>query len=162
MRYYMTWNDIPSGAVADTFRTIASIIVANTTGHRFRVRSLSIGPSDDAPADLNASVKLARTNNATAGTPSSTVTAANMPKVDPGSIDSLMTGGRNYSGGEPTTYETEPLFTEDFNIRGGFIKEWTDPDQMPKVTQNKTLGLLLAPRTAVAIRTSGTIEFEMY
>lgn len=161
MRYMMTFSDIASGAVADTFKTIASIINANTAGHRHRVRSLYIAPSQDAPTDVNIALKLSRTSNATAGTAGSTVTAANMPKVDPNSLTCLMTGGRNYSV-EPTVYDTEPMLQADFNARGGFYKEWLDPDSMPRTTLNQTTGLLVAPRTAVAVNLSGFIEYEIF
>jgi len=160
MRYTLTFTDVPTGVVADTFKTIAAIIAANTTGHRARIRSLQVGPADDAPADLQCAMRLERTNNATAGTPGSSVTAANIAKKDTGALDCLMTGGRNYSA-EPTTFETEAQWQLDFNARGGFVKEW-EADMAPKFGPNQTLCVRAAPRTTTAVRISGSIEFELY
>ncbi len=160
MRYKLSFSNIASGAVADTFKTIAAIIAAATVGHRARLLSLQIGPAGDTPTDVAVAVKLNRTNQATAGT-CTAVTAANMAKADKLSLDCLMSGGRNYTV-EPTTYDTEAPFQLDFNLRGGFLKEWVDPNQMICWGPSQTFGLLIAPRTAVAVEVSGTLEFEIY
>jgi hypothetical protein len=160
MQYSLPFNNISTGAVADTFKSIAALIVANTVGHRARIRKLTVGFADDAPADRNVSIRLHRTNNATAGTAGSTITTAAMPKKDSNSIDSLMSAGLNYSA-EPTTFETHPVWQDELNDRNGLVVEW-DEEQAPKVTQNQTMGFTAAPRAAFASILSGTVEFEIY
>lgn len=160
MRYAITFTDLASGSAADTFKTLLTLILANTAGHRFRVRSLQVGPADDAPADLNVAVRLARTDNSGAASGGSGVTAANIAKKDSLSRDTVATAHRGPTA-EPTAYETEAAYQMDFNIRSGLMKEWTELDA-PVVNRNQTLGLLAAPRTAAAIRLSGTIEYEEF
>lgn len=158
MRYRLTFNDLALSSSADAFKTLLGIIAANTAGYRGRLYYISIGPSDDAPVDENACVRVNRTNNAGAGTAGAAPTPA---KNDPGSRASIMTAGRDYSG-EPTTYETEPLINQDFNLRSGFVWWKHDPNQMIYFGINQTLGLLVAPRTANARRVSGFVEWEEY
>jgi hypothetical protein len=160
MRYVLPFSDLATGASADTFKTLVALVLANTAGHRFRVRALSVGPSDDAPDDKNVAVRLARTDNTGAATGGSAVTAANIPKKDSLSRDTVATAVRGPTA-EPTTYETEPVYQMDFNIRGGLLKEWSDIDA-PIVNRNQTLGLLAAPRAAAAVRLSGSIEIEEF
>ncbi|MEK6798959.1 MAG: hypothetical protein AABZ12_08355 [Planctomycetota bacterium] len=161
MRYTLPFDDVSTGAVADTYKTIAALIVANTAGHRCRVRKISVGFSDNAPADRNVGLRLQRIASlATAGTPGSTLSGANMPKKDTGSIDSLVTGARNYSV-EPTTFETEPLWEMDINDRSGLVMEWGE-EEAPRAIQNQYLCVRAAPRAAAASALSGTIEFELY
>jgi len=162
MRYSLTFDDVATGTVADTFTTFAAIIVADTAGHRCRLRSLCIGPSDDAPADLNVGIKLARIADVSGGSAGTgtAVTTANMGKIDPGTPASLMSGKRDFTA-EPTAYETEPLFAMGMNARGGLIKEWSE-DGAPVVTQDQLLGLLACPRTTTAVKLSGSLEFEIY
>lgn len=158
-RYKVVANDIATAAVADTFRTILALIVANTTGHRLRLRSLTIACSDGTPQDQQIAVRVNRTSNAGAGTPATSLATTDIPKVDSTSRAPLSTAGIDYSGGEPTTYETNPLFQTEFNDRGGFSKEWT-PEDAPRANQNQTLGILCAPRAAAASRVTITAEFE--
>jgi len=159
MIFRLPFNDLASGSSADAFKTLAAVIAANTTGHRGRLLAFSIGPADDAPVDENACVRINRTNNAGAGTAGSSPTLA---KNDPGSRASVFTAGRDYSA-EPTTYETEPLVNQDFNLRGGYAWKWNGDFKTQIVFGiNQTLGLLVAPRTANARRFSGWIEVEEY
>jgi hypothetical protein len=130
-------------------------------GTRARLRALTIGFADDAPGDRNVSIRLQRTDNAGAGTGQTAIAAANMPKKDSGSIDSLLAGAFNYATTEPTTFEANPLWTEELNDRNGLIKEW-DEESSPKVIGAKTLCLRAAPRFAVASALSGCMEFELY
>lgn len=159
MRYRLTFNDVALSSSADTFRTLLGIIAANTAGYRGRLYAFAIGPSDDTPVDENACVRVNRTGNSTAGTPASSPTPA---KTDPNSRASIMTAGRDYASGEPTTYETEPLINVDFNLRAGFAWKEADPDKMIKFGPNQTLGLLAAPRVAAARKVSGWLEYEEY
>lgn len=163
MRYKMPFSDIATGAVADTFTTMATVVSADTTGYRYRVRSIEVGPADDTPSDANVAIRLERVADVSAGSAGSsadTVSAANMPKVDPSSRDSVMTGARAHSV-EPSTFETEPLFQLDINVRGGFIKEWALEDA-PIAGQDMLIALRAAPRAGSAVRVSGAIEFEEF
>ena len=163
-KFTLPFNDVPteSGATKDLYTTIASLIVADTAGHRCRVLSINIGCDDDTPEDRVVSVKLARIADVSAGAAGTktAVTGANMAKTDPNSVASIITGGRTYTA-EPTAYETEPLFEQPFNLRSGFIKEW--PENQAKIADRDMLiGVLVAPRTANIARVSGSIEFEVY
>jgi hypothetical protein len=71
-------------------------------------------------------------------------------------------GGVNYSGAEPTTYGTVPLWQGGMNGRGALVMEWHDPDKMPKATQDQLIGLLATTPAGSAVSGSGTIEFEEY
>ena len=67
------------------------------------------------------------------------------------------------SGGvEPTTYESVALWQTDLNDRNGIVMEWPDGDDAPTININQGLGLLAAPRVAVASRLSGCLEFEEF
>ena len=162
MKFSLPFNDIPSGASADTFKTMATLIVADTAGHRIRVTSISVGPSDDAPADRNVAIHLKRIADrsaGTAGTAGTSIAAASIPKKETASRDTIVTAGLNYSV-EPTTYETYPVFEMEINDRGGFIKEFGDDG--PVFERDQMCSLLAAPRAAAASRISGCIEFEEF
>ena len=155
-KYSVALNNWASGAVADTFATAIGLKAADTTGHRGRLRSLFVGPADDAPVDLNVCVKINRADNSIDGTS----TAETPAKRDSLSIASVMTGGVNYTV-EPTVYETNELWAADFNRRGGILKEWS-PEDAPSWGPDQTLGILAAPRTASAATLTITIEWEEY
>jgi hypothetical protein len=61
---------------------------------------------------------------------------------------------------EPTAYADRPLYAMEFNDRTGLIQEW-DPDDAPVFRRDQVAGILIAPRQAAAVRTSGVIEFEI-
>lgn len=157
MIYSLTVEDVATGAVADTYTTLLALVAGSTTGHRGRLLQLIVGPSDNTPQDLNAGVRVSKTNQDTAGTPGSTVSAANIPK-HPNERVSTMTGARAYSV-EPTTYETYPAFQADMNRRGGMMQAWTR-EEAPQWGPSETLGILFAPRTDAVARVSATIIWE--
>ena len=161
-RYTLEFDDIATGAVANTYKTLASLLVADTAGHRCRLRALTVGPADDSPPDVNIGLQLNRVSDISAGSAgtSTAVSGANMAKRDPGSLDSIVTGGIDHSA-EPTTYDTEPVWAGAINARGAIVKEWGEAEA-PIATQDMLLGLLVAPRTAAAVRCSGSLEFESY
>lgn len=161
--YTMPFEDVATGSTIDLYKTMGAIIVPDTVGNRCRVRGLHAFPSNDTSQDFDIAVRLSRIASRTAGTAgsSSPVTGANMPKHDPGSVASIVTGARNYTS-EPTTYETEDLWVGGFNMRGGVINERFDDDEMYRVTQDMLCGVRCAPRAAVALRVSGVIIFEVY
>lgn len=164
MLYTLTAQDVATGAVADTFKSMLALLAAATAGHRGRLLKLDIGPSSDAAADRNFGVRVARSNRTTDGT-DTTVTSANLGKCDPHSRDSIMTGGRDYTV-EPTTLETEDLWAGDFNGRGGLLQVW-DKDEAPswgdRATGNgQSLLVLMAPRTDAADSFTITVTWEEY
>lgn len=163
VRYALTFNAIDTGNVAGTFKTMAALIIANTAGlGRVRLRSLQLACAEDTGdmGDKLIAVQVKRIDGVTtSGTSGSTVSAANMPKMDPDcDRDAPASGALNYSA-EPTTYETEPLWQFEFHMRTGFIKYW-DAEDAPHIHIDSILGVLCAPRDAVAVKVSGTLEFE--
>jgi hypothetical protein len=155
-------DNVATGAVADTIKTMLSIIVADTAGHRCALRGLNVGFADDAPADRNVAIQIKRIEDVSAGTAGTktAVAVADIAKMDPGSIAPLMSGGRNYTV-EPTAYDAEELFAQDLNDRGGIVKEW-DFEDAPKFIADQLCGLCAAPRTANAATLSGGLLFQMY
>lgn len=160
---------VTSGASAGTYKTIAAIPIANTAGLRLRVRSIAIGPADAAPNDRNFNVALRRIASVSSGANSTTgtaINAVNVPKKDSGArnilgiADGSPAAYTNYTT-EPTTYDTHPVWQDDYNDRGGIIKEW-DERGAPKFLANQLLGLCVAPRAAFAGEVCGTIEVEEY
>lgn len=161
--YSLPFQDVVTSAVADTFETVAALIVADTVGHRCRVRGFHIGPSDDTALDFNLAVRLSRILDVSAGGAgtSTPVTTALMPKHDPGSVDSLVSGGHTFTG-EPTVYEANDLYVGGFNMRGGLINERFDEDEKYVATRDMLIGLRCAPRASTALRVSGVILFEVF
>lgn len=163
MFYVLSLDDIASLAGSDVYTTIGSIIVPDTAGVRARIRMLSIGPSDDAPGDLNLSLKIARIADVSVGGAGTltAVSAGNMGKLDPDQTDAPFSGGVAYTA-EPTTYESsEPLWMGSMNDRGGIQMYW-DANDAPRATRDMLIGLLAAPRTAQAIKITGSMLVESY
>lgn len=158
MRYSVPFSDLPSGAVADAYVTLAALVAADTAGYRCRLRSLTVGPADNAPADLNVSVALKRVDDVSAGG-AGTATAVTATTKDSLSRAAVIAGAKGHSV-EPTTYGTV-LWECDLNLRNSVIKEW-GPDDAPVISRDQLLGLLAAPRTAAAARLSGVLEFEEF
>ena len=155
------FNNISTGAVADTYKTMAAVLTGDTAGYEIRLRAVIIGVSLDAPADLQVSMKVNRIADISAGgagTPDSSIAAANLARPRSGSRDGVSTFGYDYSA-EPTTYETNPHYQIDFNLRGGHTKEWGIEDGIIG-GQDMLVGILMAPRTANAAVISGTVIWE--
>lgn len=164
MPYYtLPFDDIATGVVANSFKTAAAIIVADTIGHRVRLQSFYVGPADDTPLDHNIAIQIARIADVSTGTTGSgvAVTSANMPKHDPGSVDCLASGVVNYST-EPTVFETKELWIGGMNMRGGLIVEHFDDDDKYIATRDMLLAIRIAPRSTTALRVSGALKFEVY
>lgn len=168
MQYSIPFK-VTSGASAGTYKTVAALPIPNTAGLRLRVRSLTIGPADAAPNDRNFNVALRRIASVSSGANSTTgtaITAVNLPKKDTGqrNIFALADGTNvaytNYTT-EPTTYESNPVWQDDYNDRGGIIKEW-DERGAPKFLANQLVGVCIAPRAAFTGEVSGTLEIEEY
>lgn len=165
MLYTVPFDDIASGTTDDTYRTIALIIVPDTDdGHRARIRRVVCGPSDNTPLDNNYGLdirRIADQSAGSAGTPASTITGANMPKIDPGSQDAIFSAGIDYSGGEPGTYESNPVWQAGCNAHGR-VNEMLDDTEMPIGKRDQTLGLRICPRGTTANRVSGYMVVEVF
>lgn len=160
-KYTMSWNDVATSAADNTFLTIAAIIAADTAGQQFRITKLVIGNSLGPPVDNVIAVRISRIEDLSIGAVGTRtlVASADIEKKDSLSIDCPASGAHTYTA-EPTAYATRPLYAMEFNDRTGLIQEW-DPDDAPIFRRDQLAGILIAPRQAVAARTSGVIEFEM-
>jgi len=158
MRFTVNADNVSTGAVADTFTTELAMRAADTAGYRFRLRSLSVGPADDVPGDLNLAVQVKRVDDVSAGGAGTSTAVTPVPK-DSLSRASVITAGKAHTV-EPTTYG-DPLWQVDINRRNSFIKEWAAEDA-PVANRDQLLGVLLAPRTAAAAVVSIAAEFEEF
>lgn len=157
------FNNVSTGNNADTADTMVSAIVPDTAGSRIRVRAISIGAATDSPTDVPFGVKLQRIADVSAGaagTAGSSITAANIPKHDSLQADAPCSAGIAYTA-EPTTYETHALWQTEMNARDSLIKEWL-PDEAPVASRDQLMGLLVTPRTAVALIVSGSMTVESF
>jgi len=156
--FTVPFRNVAGDAVLDADTTIASVITADTLGHRCRIREISLGFSDDAPADLNMGVSLQRTDNTTAGVAASSPTPE---PLDLFSLASVISAGVDYTT-EPTTYGT-PLWAIELHRQNSLLKEWgPDDPAAPVCNRNETIGLVTTPRTAAAAVMSGHIIFEEF
>jgi hypothetical protein len=154
--YAVTAYDVATGAVVDTFKTMLSMISANTDGHRGELQFFSVCGAGGDPQDIQVTCRINRTNNATAGTS----TAVTPTSLDPDSLATVITSGKNYSV-EPTTYESSFALEAAFNARAGFT--WSAPRGMGiKWKKNQTLAILCTPGTATATTLNLTAHFEQY
>jgi hypothetical protein len=159
MRFIVPFSDVATGAVADTFgKTLAAVRAADTAGYRCRIRRLAVGCSDNAPPDLAIALVLKRVDDVSAGG-AGTSTAVTPTQRDSLSRAAVCTAGKGHTV-EPTVYG-EPLFQTEMNLRNTIIQEW-DAEGAPVANRDQLIGLLAAPRTAVAHNLSGELEFEEF
>lgn len=158
MRFSINFDDVATGAVADAVKTIAGLRAADTLGYRFRLRSIQIGPSDDAPTDLNVGLQLKRVDDVSAGGTGTSTATTPVPR-DAESRASIITAGANYTV-EPTVYG-DPLWQIELNRRNSMIKEWS-AEEAPVFHRDQQAGLLALPRTGAAANLSGSLEFEEF
>ena len=151
-----TAYDVPTPAVVDTFATLMSLKAANTTGHRARLRSLSVAGAGQTAQDIQATLRLIRSNNDGDGT-SSTVTPT---KKDADSVAANITAEKAHSG-EPTTMEGTYIWESALNSRGTLIKEW-EADDAPVIQKNSALNLQGTPGAATAVTLNVTMEWEEF
>ena len=155
-KYAIAFRDIAGDAVADADTTICSAFTANTAGHRFRLREIAVGFSDNAPADLNAGIALAISDNTGAGTKANSITPE---PLDSDSLASIISGGSDYTA-EPTTYG-DPIWAIELHQQNSLIKEWSAEDA-PVCNQNELIGLINTPRVATAASLSGHMIIEEF
>lgn len=158
MKFSVNADNVATGAVADTYKTLLAIVAANTAGYRARLLKLVVGPADDAPADLNVSLQLKRVD-AVSGGGAGTATAVTPVPMDSLSRAAVITSGKNHTV-EPTTYGN-PVWQGDMHCYNSLIQEWA-PEDAPVINKDQLLGLLAAPRTAAARTLSVWMEFEEF
>ena len=160
MHYKLNCAGVVTGATANTFITLLGLKLANTAGHRARLRRLIVGGGGGAAQDVQVSLRLRRTSNAGDGT-ATAVNVNTIGQADAGSVASRIAAvGKNYSA-EPTAYETATLGLAAMNSRATLAIEW-GPDDAPVWGPNQTLGLEGAPGTATAVTLEVTAEWEEF
>lgn len=162
MIYVVNFNNISTGAVADTDKTLIAIRAGDTLGYRFLLLELFVGPADDAPVDLNVRLALKRVDDVSAGsagTPDSTPTPE---PIDSLARASVITAGVDYitGGAEPSAYGND-LWVGDMNRRNSISQIWDENDpQVPVFNRDQLAGLVGAPRTGAAAVLSGKMVFK--
>lgn len=160
MRYTIPFENISTGAVADTFKTLVSLIMP-TAGATCRaaIVGIRLAGGDAAPTDLTLVARFRRVLTGSGkGTAGTTITAANIPKKDNLSQDAPFTAGTNYSA-EPT-YEAKTLWEMAFNSRTGVMEAFGRENEIIG-NYDQVIGLEVAPRTASARVLSGSIDVEL-
>ncbi len=162
MFFTVNFDNVATSATGDLFKTMAALIAADTLGFRCRLRKLMIGPSDDAPADLNVAVQIKRVDDVSAGNAGTADSNPTAVPHDSLSRAAVITTGVGYlvGGTEPTTYGL-PLAQFELNRRATAIVEW-DADTAPVIGRDQLLGVLAAPPTAAAALLSGSLTFEEF
>jgi hypothetical protein len=147
-----------TGATANTFITLLGLKMANTVGHRCRLRSLIVGGAGGASQDLMVSLKIGVTDNTGDGT-STAVNVNTIGKHDANAIASNVNAiGKNYSA-EPTTVGTGLMGGISVNTRGTVVKEW-GPLEAIKWGPNQSLVILGAPGASTAATLDISLEWE--
>jgi len=158
--YKVTFDDFESG-VSDAYKTAVAVIANDDDQARFRITSVTVGPSDNTPPDANLSVvlhRIADVSGGTAGTAAATIASGAIQRANVNSQDPLASAKTEYSA-EPTVYESEVLYIMDFNAHAGLPREF-DRRNAPVINRDQHIAIRVASRTGTAIRCSGTIEFE--
>ena len=163
-RYSVSWSDVASGAVADAYVTQAAMRVAATTGLRARLIGFGIGMSDNSPTDKPLSCRINRIDDVSAGGAGTRTTIAVGAVFKWGSSrqpNSPATGEITYTG-EPTAYIASPNWGPVWEINDRGLIMLPGSFSPIDCEEDQIVGLLLAPRNAVAIRTSGFLMWEMF
>jgi len=158
MIYTVPFEEVVTSAVINTYKTIAAIVAGDTAGYRARLRELTLGCSDDSPADRALSVLLKRIDDLSGGGAGTTTAVTPVPRDSLGRA-AVITAAKNYTD-EPTVYGNQ-LWELELNLRISLFHEWPQ-DLAPIVNRDQLLGLLCAPRTANAATLSGSLVFEEF
>ncbi len=156
--YSLNVDGIATGATLNVFTTILSLKMANTTGHRGRLRRLVVGGSGGASEDVPVDIRIRRSDNTTDGTS----TAVNVNTI--GSLEALQIASNLAAIGhthaaEPTTKENGSLGGGPLNSRGTLVLEW-GPGEGPLWGLNETLGIEAAPGTSTAVKLAVNVEWD--
>ena len=136
MHFALGLDGLATGVVPGTFLSLIGIKMADTLGHRGRVRSINVGGDGNAPQDLQVTVRLQVSDNTGDGT--ATDAAASVAKKDPYSVATRAAAVYKQYTVEPTTVG-RVVWEGAFNSRGVLIKEWYDPDSGPEWGQDETM-----------------------
>jgi len=164
MIYTIPFQAVALSTTPGTFKTVAGIIVpAGAPIARAAVARIVIGPADASPFDRDLVGRLIRA--ATAGTPGTALTAAQIAKSDPAGRDPVCTGGINYSA-EPGSLDTYPGWLAGFNDRSGIDHPFTEEYEEVKAVGAAGVVICLQvtamASTATATVVSGCIKFREY
>ena len=151
-----TAYDVATGAVVDTFTTLMSLKAANTTGHRARLRKLTVGGAGQIAQDIQAALRLLRSDNTGDGT----ATSVTPTKKDADSLAANITAAKAHSA-EPTTMDTTYVWEGSINSRGTLVMEW-DAADAPVIQKNTALNLQGSPGTTTAVTLNITMEWEEF
>lgn len=160
MRYTIPFENLSTGAVADTFKTMAALIMPTAGGTaRAAITGIRVACGDATPTDLTLVCRIRRVLSGSGkGTAGASITAANMPKKDNLSQDAPFTAGTNYTV-EPT-YDAKTLWEFTMNTRSGCIEQ-LPPNLEIIGNYDQVLGLEIAPRSAAARVVSGSLDIEL-
>ena len=143
-----------TAASSSVWKTLISLKLADTTGHRARLRRLVLGGGDD---DDRIRIRVRRTNNAADGT-STAVNVNTIGLSDPDQIASIMAAiGTNHSV-EPTTFATGVVAGGAFNLRGTLVLEW-GPGEGPLWGKNESM-CFEALDTGTARTFNGSVDWD--
>ena len=160
MYYSLQVAALATSASANAFITMLGLKLANTSGHRARLRKLVVGGGSVAPQDLQVGVRVRRTDNTGDGT-STAVNVNTIASADANQIASRVSAiGKTYTA-EPTAYENGVLAGGSLNTRGTLVLEFS-ADEAPVWGPNKTLGIEAAPGSASAATLDITVEWEEF
>lgn len=164
MLYDIAFEDFATSATGDTYKTAVACHATNTLGHRYKLREVDVQAADDTPLDKNLAVQIKKVldvSAGSAGTPGTTIAAADLSKRDTLQIDAPFGAGIEYPTTPPSSYKTEAIKQWEFNAHGGLIYGWSFADA-PVCNRDELLGVLVAPRAAGAIQTSGGMTIETF
>jgi len=150
MHYSVPFEDVASGAVVGTFKSLASVIAG--AGKRAKIRAIRVGFGGEAADDINMTLQLIR------GTTDGTGSAVTPVQRDMLSAAAGCTAKKNYSV-ECADLESLPVCEFGLNSRGTAFLEW-GPQEAPVVNASKCIFLRATPGAATARKMSGVIEFE--
>lgn len=156
--YHCKVEGLTTGTTVGTFKTLVGLKLADTAGHRARLRRLILAGGGSAAQDIQVSARIAKTDNTTDGT-STSVNTNTIGQSDDNDIASNVSAiGKNYSV-EPTTIGTGLLGGGSFNTRGGLVLEWNH-DEAPIWGKNETLLIQGSPGETTAANLEAYVEWE--
>ena len=159
MGQYSLGVQVVTGAAANTFITLLGLKLANTAGHRGRLKRLIIGGAGEAAKDVNVSIKIRRTDNSADGTSTAVNVNTIASKVSEQIASIVNAAGKNYSA-EPTAKENGELARFSLNGRSTVILGPADFGTEPRWGKNQTLCIEGAPGEASAVTLDVGLEWE--
>ncbi len=157
--YSLRVEGLQTGSSAGAYKTVLNLKMANTAGHRGRLRKVVVSGGVDTPQDIQVGIKVDISDNTGDGTSASSPPSVGTIQSHDGlqrasAVDAI---GWNFSA-EPTTYAGQPNGGS-FNTRGDLVLDWA-PGEGPIWGKNQALGILGAPGVATAAKLVALIEWE--